>query len=443
MEDSVQLSSKNSRLAGLSVLKTRSFILLWSGSLISMLGDAFSMVALPWLVIQLTDNAFTLGTVMATAAIPRAVFILVGGALADRFSPRRVILDTKLVYLVLLSSLAFLVITEMVEMWMVYLYAFLSGAVGAFAFPAQSAILPQLVAKDDLQIANSVMGGSAQICFLVGPALAGTMIVLLSGGSISRLADGASPDDLQSIGLVFAIDAITFLFSWVIVQRILIPQDRDRRSDSSDSLLESIKGGFSYLKTDRSLFILMFYIAAVGYLAQGPISIGIPLLASERFLEGAAAYGFLMSSHSAGALLGVILAGTLPMPKAKHLGIMVLSLDAIEGATLLFLGFASETVYGMLILFNMGIIGGFLQIFFMTWIQKRIPQDMLGRIMSVIIFANMGLAPISAALSGYIVEYVGLTILFLGCGGLFMSVALLSMFSSSIRAMGLPPEAMR
>jgi MFS family permease len=408
-----------------------------------MLGDAFSMVALPWLVIQLTDNAFTLGTVMATAAIPRAVFILVGGALADRFSPRRVILDTKLVYLVLLSSLAFLVITEMVEMWMVYLYAFLSGAVGAFAFPAQSAILPQLVAKDDLQIANSVMGGSAQICFLVGPALAGTMIVLLSGGSISRQADGASPDDLQSIGLVFAIDAITFLFSWVIVQRILIPQDRDRRSDSSDSLLESIKGGFSYLKTDRSLFILMFYIAAVGFLAQGPISIGIPLLASERFLEGAAAYGFLMSSHSAGALLGVILAGTLPMPKAKHLGIMVLSLDAIEGATLLFLGFASETVYGMLILFNMGIIGGFLQIFFMTWIQKRIPQDMLGRIMSVIIFANMGLAPISAALSGYIVEYVGLTMLFLGCGGLFMSVALLSMFSSSIRAMGLPPEAMR
>ncbi|MFP6809088.1 MAG: MFS transporter [Pseudomonadales bacterium] len=443
MEDSVQLSSKNSRLAGLSVLKTRSFILLWSGSLISMLGDAFSMVALPWLVIQLTDNAFTLGTVMATAAIPRAVFILVGGALADRFSPRRVILDTKLVYLVLLSSLAFLVITEMVEMWMVYLYAFLSGAVGAFAFPAQSAILPQLVAKDDLQIANSVMGGSAQICFLVGPALAGTMIVLLSGGSISRQADGASPDDLQSIGLVFAIDAITFLFSWVIVQRILIPQDRDRRSDSSDSLLESIKGGFSYLKTDRSLFILMFYIAAVGFLAQGPISIGIPLLASERFLEGAAAYGFLMSSHSAGALLGVILAGTLPMPKAKHLGIMVLSLDAIEGATLIFLGFASETVYGMLILFNMGIIGGFLQIFFMTWIQKRIPQDMLGRIMSVIIFANMGLAPISAALSGYIVEYVGLTMLFLGCGGLFMSVALLSMFSSSIRAMGLPPEAMR
>jgi hypothetical protein len=88
----------------------------------------------------------------------------------------------------------------------------------------------------------------------------------------------------------------------------------------------------------------------------------------------------------------------------------------------------------------MGVIGGFLQIFFMTWIQKRIPQDMLGRMMSVIIFANMGLAPISAALSGYIVEYVGLTVLFAGSGGLFATVAVLSMFSPSIRAMGLPPK---
>ena len=92
----------------------------------------------------------------------------------------------------------------------------------------------------------------------------------------------------------------------------------------------------------------------------------------------------------------------------------MLTLDAIEGVTMLTLGFASETLYGMLILFNMGVIGGFLQIFFMTWIQRRIPQEMLGRIMSVIIFANLGLAPISGALSGYIVEYIGLTTLFVG-----------------------------
>ncbi|HJP49426.1 MAG TPA: hypothetical protein QF611_00195, partial [Pseudomonadales bacterium] len=123
-------------------------------------------------------------------------------------------------------------------------------------------------------------------------------------------------------------------------------------------------------------------------------------------------------------------------------GIMVLILDATEGSIMVLLGFSSETIYGMIILFNMGIIGGFLQIFFMTWIQKRIQQEMLGRIMSVIIFANLGLAPISGALSGFIVESIGLTVLFVGSGGLFATLALLSMFSRSIRAMGLPPEAL-
>ncbi|HJL62019.1 MAG TPA: MFS transporter, partial [Pseudomonadales bacterium] len=211
MSESIQLPERLGLRERLVILKSRNFLLLWAGSLISMVGDAFSMIALPWLVIQLTDNAFTLGTVMATAAIPRALFILVGGALADRFSPRRVIMDTKILYLVLVTMLSALVISESIEMWMVYVFALLIGAVGAFAFPAQSAILPQLVDKDELQVANSVMGGTAQICFLVGPALAGGLIVILSGGDLTNLSADSPPDDLRAIGTVFAIDAITFM----------------------------------------------------------------------------------------------------------------------------------------------------------------------------------------------------------------------------------------
>ncbi|MEO2178344.1 MAG: MFS transporter [bacterium] len=438
---SLQLFRKPEFRDRLVVFKTRNFLLLWAGSLISMLGDAFSMIALPWLVIQLTDNAFALGMVMASAAIPRAIFILVGGALVDRISPRWVILNTKVAYFLLVSILATLVMTETIEMWMLYGFGFLLGTVGAFAFPAQSAILPQLVKKDELQIANAVMGGTAQICFLVGPALAGALIVILSGGDLTNLNADSPPDDLRAIGTVFSIDAVTFVVSWLILLGVRIPKEKDIRADKEDSFFGTMILGFVFLKGDRSLFILLFYIAAIGFLAQGPIQIGIPLLASERFVEGAAAYGLLMSSHSGGAFIGILLAGWIPLPQARHLGMMILTLDAIVGLILIQLGFASETMVGMFILFSMGTIGGFLQIFFMTWIQRRIPQEMLGRIMSLIIFANLGLAPISGALSGYIVEYIGLTVLFAGAGSLFASFALLSMLSPSIRAMGLPPRA--
>ena len=91
--ESLQPGARSGFRDRLIVFKTKNFLLLWIGSLISMVGDAFSMIALPWLVIQLTDSALALGTVMAAAAIPRAAFILVGGALVDRFSPRWVILN--------------------------------------------------------------------------------------------------------------------------------------------------------------------------------------------------------------------------------------------------------------------------------------------------------------------------------------------------------------
>jgi MFS family permease len=424
----------------LAIFRDTNFLLLWSGSLISMVGDAFSMIGLPWLVIQLTDNAFTLGTVMATAAIPRALFILIGGALADRFSPRQVILRTKIAYLLLVTLLAYLVLTEIVEMWMIYAFAFLLGTVGAFAFPAQSAILPQLVRKDELQIANSVMGGTAQICFLVGPALAGILIVLLSGGDFQYVSSTTPKDDLGAIGWVFAIDAVTFLLSWCLLLGVRVPQHKDIRSDSTQSFITTLTSGFTYIQSDRSLFLILFYIAAVGLFVQGPISIGIPLLASERYTEGAAAFGILMAAHSGGALIGVLFAGVLPFPKARNIGMIVLGLDAIAGLILISLGYATETLYGMFVLFSMGIIGGFLQVFWMTWIQSRVAQEMLGRVMSIVIFANLGLAPISGALSGYVVESIGLTTLFVGSGILFSAAAILSMFSRSIRLMGLSPE---
>src|SRR5919108_1993328 len=93
-----------------SPLSVRNFRLLWIGEGISLLGDQFYMIALPWLVLQLTGSALALGTVMALAAIPRAVFMLVGGAFVDRFSPRAVMIASNLIRFVLVALLSILVL---------------------------------------------------------------------------------------------------------------------------------------------------------------------------------------------------------------------------------------------------------------------------------------------------------------------------------------------
>ncbi|MDE2461150.1 MAG: MFS transporter, partial [Gammaproteobacteria bacterium] len=106
-----------------SLFRNRNFTLLFGGSSISALGDQFTLVALPWLVLKLTDNPAALGIVLAVMAFPRAAFMLIGGAVVDRRSPRRVLLEARAVNAACIVILAVLVLAGSIHMWMIYLLA--------------------------------------------------------------------------------------------------------------------------------------------------------------------------------------------------------------------------------------------------------------------------------------------------------------------------------
>ena len=190
LEDNLQEETQ-ARPSPLAVLRSRNFRLLWIGEAISLLGDQFYMIALPWLVLQLTGNALAVGTVLAVAAIPRALFMLVGGALVDRFSPRSLMLGSNLVRFGLVVLLAGLVLTGTIELWMLYVMALFFGLADAFFYPAQSAIVPQLVKERDLPTANALVQGTAQLSLFVGPMLAGGLIALFSGGQTTTGSENA------------------------------------------------------------------------------------------------------------------------------------------------------------------------------------------------------------------------------------------------------------
>src|SRR6266498_1924800 len=112
MADTLSIDQKSGTTNAIptNVLRIRNFRMLWIGEGISLLGDQFYMIALPWLVLLLTGNALTVGTVLATAGIPRALFMLVGGALTDRFTPRKLMISSNLARMVLTGLLAALVL---------------------------------------------------------------------------------------------------------------------------------------------------------------------------------------------------------------------------------------------------------------------------------------------------------------------------------------------
>lgn len=417
-----------------SLFQRRDFKLLWLGEAVSLIGDQFYLIALPWLVLQLTGNALAMGSVLALAGIPRALFMLVGGALTDRFTPRTIMLASNLGRMLLVGLLALWVWNGRIELWMLYIMALTFGLIDAFFYPAQSAIVPRIVGKEQLPMANSVIQGTAQLSLFAGPVLAGLLISFLDNPVVTGLPAGAG--ELRGISLAFALDAVTFLASAITLWKISPGvQASQNDSERNESLLKSIRKLLVVVWEDVSLRTFFLLIAISNFLINGPLFVGIPVLANSRFPEGAAAFGILMSAYGGGSLLGILLAGILPAPPTNRLGIVLGLVWSGLGLGVAALGVISSTYLAATVTLLMGAANGYVVILFISWLQKRTPAAMLGRMMSLLMFASVGLQPLSNMLTGAFLNLAA-SALFLVSGSLMAGLVLLMLFfNPSIRSM--------
>lgn len=419
-----------------NIFANRNFSLLFGGSSVSAFGDQFTLVALPWLVLKLTGNPAALGFVLAVMAFPRAVFMLVGGAVVDRMSPRRVLIAARAVNAICIVILAALVLAGLIQMWMIYVLALGIGLSTAFAYPAGSAILPQLVEPQQFRSANALFMGMRQLSMIVGPALAGFVIAM---GARHALSARALPD-AEGLGIAFAIDAASFVVSLVSLVLVRIHGDF-HPADRHGSVFASIAAGVRYVWNDLSLRAFVFYIAFVSVFVGGPIQVGLPVLADTRMDLGAASLGILMTANGIGMLVGSFLSGLGTRLIRGRLGIMVLCVDSLAGLGLAALTLVHTTWTGAGLLVAVGLLEGMVQIAVFTWIQQRVPQAMMGRTMSILMFTFMGLGPLSAAAAGALLKVISLTTLF-GVAGLALTViALCCLASPQLRGIRAVPAA--
>ncbi|MCA0453805.1 MAG: MFS transporter [Chloroflexi bacterium] len=416
----------------LSVLRVRDFRLVWTGESISLLGDQFYMVALPWLTLQLTGSGLALGAVAATAGIPRAIFMLLGGALTDRFSPRSVMFVSNTMRVVLAGLVAILVLTHTIQLWMLFVAALLFGLVDAFFFPASSAVVPMIVDADHIPSGNALMQITAQLSGFVGPALAGIVIAQLTGvKDLQALEATGGAVDTAGIGVAIGFDALTFLIAAVLLWLMRGGRTAAAQSGEPQNVLGAIGEGLRLVWRDPILRTMVVLTAAINLFFTGPMGVGIPVLAN-RLPEGAAAFGYILSAFGGGALVGAILAGTLPPP--KRLGIVVMSLIGIAGIGLGLFGLVNHVLVAVLVAAGMGMAIGFTNVSSISWLQKRIPPEKMGRVMSLVMLGSFGLGPISNFLAGLLVDH-HLMLMFSGAGLMLLLVALFSLSNRAVRAM--------
>lgn len=423
MSDQVEIINSSpavvqpSRMTRWGPLSNRNFRLLWMGENVSLLGDQFYFVALPWLVFQMTGSSLAFGTILMVGGIPRAIFTLIGGAVADRFSPRPVMIVSNLMRFFIIVLLTLIVAGDAEQLWMLYVITLVFGVVDAFFHPAYRAIIPQIVNKTELKASNSLMLSTSQLASVAGPGLAGVMV--------------------HSVGVAasFAFDAATFLFTSVmlVLMAPLVALQKEARlavSTARTGLTGEIGEMLSTIRHEKRLATLVGVIAAINLLFTGPLVVGSATLSRVRFSEGSAAFGAMLSAFAIGMLMGTIVAGVI---HPRRPGLASLLGVALEGVLMVIIGCTSILVLTCGLWVVIGCGAGFGNVNAVTLTQRYVPPNMMGRVMSLLVLAEVGLNPISNALAG-VVGDLSVTALFVGAGSLLTLVALLATLNPEMHA---------
>ena len=383
-----------------------------TGYLSSLIGDQVWFVALGWAAVQ-AGSAAQVGGVLAAGALPRAVLLLFGGALADRWGPRRTALGSDAVRtaLLLCGAAAVLLLPPSVLVLVVLAGAF--GAVDAVYLPAASAMPPQLVAPDQVLRLTGMRGTVQRLATTLG-APAGGLVVAAAGAGVGlALAAGAT-----------ALSVLALLTTRV---RPVEPVQRQ-------PLLRQVRAGLAHAARSRVLRPLLLLAAVSEFAFSGALNVGVPLLAAGRGW-GAAGVGVLLGALGGGATVGTL--GLVLVRRVPHVGRLFLPLVVLMGAALVALALVPSLLAAAALAAVVGAGGGASGSLFGALLLTLSPPDMVARVSSLAMLAFFGLAPVAYALAGVAASVAGPSAPFVLGGGVCVLAGALAL-APALRRVELP-----
>jgi MFS family permease len=360
-------------------LDTHNYRLYFTGNMISHVGGWMQTMAEAWLVLSLTHSGVAVGATFAFRFLPVTVFGLWGGTIVDRFERRRVLLITQSLMALLAVALWLIVLTGVVQVWMVFGLAMALGCVTVVDEPAQHAFVEEMVGRDKLANAvalNSSVMNSARI---TGPALAGIIIAL------------------AGVAWVFFLNAVSFL---AVVCALLAMHKADLRRPAPAASRPRVREGLAYAWSIVDIRTTIALVAVVGTLVYN-FPTFLTLFASDTFHGGAGLAGFLMAILGIGTVIGGLVAAHRASPTRR----MVI-LAAVMLGTALTIAAALPTQ----ILFEFALVPvGALAVFFGSTanghMQMSSLPDWRGRVMAIYTLLTLGTTVVGGPLVGWVCGY--------------------------------------
>jgi len=395
-------------------LHIRNYRLFFFGQLVSVTGTWMQTVAQSWLVLSLTGSGVDLGITVALQFLPMLLFGMWGGLLADRSDKRKLLIATQAAGGVLALVLYGLVATGSVELWMVYVLAFLLGVVTMIDMPTRQSFVIEMVGPDEVPNAvglNSAMFNTGRI---LGPAAAGISISVL----------GIAP--------AFLANAVSFLA--VIGALVAMRPEELFRRERAERQRGEVRAGFRYAWADPTLRSTLFLVAVLGMFGFNFIVV-LPLLAKFTFSGGAGLYSVFTALMSLGSLAGALFAASRATPTRR----LLLGSGTAFGALLLVTSVAPTAWLTCVLLV---LVGTAVMLFLATantTLQLNSDPAMRGRVMALYMMVFMGGTPIGSPIVGWVGETFGARWTLIGGGavtilGILIAVAVFSWTKGLIRS---------
>ena len=356
-------------------LKYRDFRLLWFSLLFTSAGQWFQQITVGWIVWDLTQNEFLLGSINGFRALPLLLFAPIGGVAADRVDRKWLLQSTTVLAFASSATLTVIIFADVLEVWHLFAFTFITGVFWALNNPVRQSVVPNLVPKHDLMNALALQSAGFNFTRIIGPSLAGVIL--------SQIGHAEN----------FALQTLAYVGVFLMVVMVTIPPAaRANTASIRENLGEGIKFVWSHATLRTQLFLaLVPPVLAFPYMAL------MPVFATDVYGKEATAFGIMGSAVGVGAVIGTLAIATLN--NIERRGILMMGAILLLGISLVAFSQTKSFELGLVFL----ALTGLSQMVFMTTnqtiVQSTTPDQLRGRVMGIYML-GMGLMPLGGLIGG-------------------------------------------
>ncbi|AIE36182.1 MFS transporter [Bacillus thuringiensis] len=361
--------------SGKPLLKNTNFLFLWAATLFSSFALAFFTFSQTWYIAKTLNLEASLGVVFVALSVPRLIFMIVGGAVADKFPKKNIMFYSNIIRAILVATILTWFIVGDVTLYTFALFALFFGLADAFFWSADGSILPELVEKSRLTQANSLTQMTNQASVILGPVLGGILI------------------KFTNYETIFSITILLLIVAAILVQKIQFTMPEQK--DTDKGMFTSIKEGILYVKESPFLSTFLICSAFLNLFLIGPIQVGFPLFVKNVLHGDSLQFSYLEASVGGGMAIGAIIVGLKNINRRRGLFCIIMML--LSGVFFLAINFSTVLWQALLAGMFYGITIAMAIVPLMAMIQSTVKEEMMGRVMSLLMLSSMGFIPLSYA----------------------------------------------